>query len=81
MSLCAGKGRLHVVLLACASVGAPGRLVLLRAHSGSDGVPPQVQIALAVPLSAPAEQVVREKVQQQIMEMSRITSRLMSGWG
>lgn len=79
--MCVGKGRLHVVLLNCASAGAPGRLVLLRAHAGSNGVPPQVQIALAVPLSVPAEQVVREKVQQQIMEMSRISSRLMSSWG
>lgn len=69
------------MLLRCASAGAPGRLVLLRAHAVSDKVPVQVQIALAVPLSAPAEQVVREKVQHRIMEMSRISSRLMTSWG
>lgn len=77
----AGKGRLHVVLLSSASAGAPGRLVLLRAHGGTNGVPPHVQIALAVPLSAAPEKVVQQRVQQHVMEMSRAISRLTSTWG
>jgi|EP01046_Picozoa_sp_COSAG06_P010170 hypothetical protein len=44
-------------------------------------MPQQVQIALAVPLSSAAEDVVREKVQQHVMEMSRMASRLMCAWG
>ena len=76
-----GKGRLHVVLLSSASAGAPGRLVLLRAHASANGVPPHVQIALAVPLSAAPEKLVQQRVQQQVMEMSRAISRLTSTWG
>jgi hypothetical protein len=71
--------QLFVVLLS-ATAGQPGRLVVLRTGRDAD-VAAQVQIALAVPLSAASESVVRANVSAQHQATTRAAAQLSCLWG